>query len=78
MLDVVQWETGKSRVHAGIELLGLPAVAAHYASNAAKYLAETKAVSGTARHRAHPGHPPAQGPGRRDRAVELPALPRRR
>ena len=46
VLDVVQWETGKSRVHAGIELLGLPAVAAHYAANAAKYLAETKPVSG--------------------------------
>ena len=34
VLDVVQWETGKSRVHGGVELLGLPAVAAHYARHA--------------------------------------------
>ncbi|HEY0902644.1 MAG TPA: succinic semialdehyde dehydrogenase [Marmoricola sp.] len=47
LLDVVQWETGKSRVHAGIELLGLPAVTAHYASNAARYLAEDTVPSGT-------------------------------
>lgn len=47
LLDVVQWETGKSRVHASIELLGLPAVTAHYASNAARYLAEQPAPSGT-------------------------------
>jgi len=46
LLDVVQWETGKSRVHAGIELLGLPAVAVHYATHAPVYLAETKAASG--------------------------------
>jgi acyl-CoA reductase-like NAD-dependent aldehyde dehydrogenase len=46
LLDVVQWETGKSRVHASIELLGLPAVTAHYASNAARYLAEQAAPSG--------------------------------
>lgn len=47
LLDVVQWETGKSRIHASIELLGLPAVTAHYASNAADYLAEHAATSGT-------------------------------
>lgn len=47
LLDVVQWETGKSRVHASIELLGLPAVTAHYASNAADYLAEQSVASGT-------------------------------
>jgi acyl-CoA reductase-like NAD-dependent aldehyde dehydrogenase len=47
LVDVVQWETGKSRVHASIELLGLPAVTAHYASNAAGYLAEESATSGT-------------------------------
>ncbi len=47
LLDVVQWETGKSRVHASIELLGLPAVAAHYGTHASSYLAETKAASGT-------------------------------
>jgi succinate-semialdehyde dehydrogenase / glutarate-semialdehyde dehydrogenase len=47
LVDVVQWETGKSRVHASIELLGLPAVTAHYARNAADYLAETPATSGT-------------------------------
>ncbi|HET6166303.1 MAG TPA: succinic semialdehyde dehydrogenase [Marmoricola sp.] len=47
LLDVVQWETGKSRVHASIELLGLPSVTAHYANNAADYLAEHAATSGT-------------------------------
>jgi succinate-semialdehyde dehydrogenase/glutarate-semialdehyde dehydrogenase len=47
LVDIVQWETGKSRVHASIELLGLPAVTAHYASNAAGYLAEESATSGT-------------------------------
>jgi succinate-semialdehyde dehydrogenase / glutarate-semialdehyde dehydrogenase len=47
LVDVVQWETGKSRVHASIELLGLPAVTAHYASNAARYLAEHGVPSGT-------------------------------
>jgi len=47
LVDVVQWETGKSRVHASIELLGLPAVTAHYASNASDYLAEESATSGT-------------------------------
>ena len=47
LIDVVQWETGKSRVHATIELLGLPAVTAHYASNAASYLGEHRAASGT-------------------------------
>jgi aldehyde dehydrogenase (NAD+)/succinate-semialdehyde dehydrogenase/glutarate-semialdehyde dehydrogenase len=47
LVDVVQWETGKSRVHASIELLGLPAVTAHYASNASDYLAEQSVLSGT-------------------------------
>jgi acyl-CoA reductase-like NAD-dependent aldehyde dehydrogenase len=47
ILDVVQWETGKSRVHAAIELLGLPAVTAHYARHAAGYLAESSVPSGT-------------------------------
>lgn len=47
LIDVVQWETGKSRVHAAIELLGLPAVAAHYGAHGAGYLAEHKATSGT-------------------------------
>jgi len=47
LLDVVQWETGKSRVHASIELLGLPAVTAHYAGHGARYLAEHAVTSGT-------------------------------
>jgi succinate-semialdehyde dehydrogenase/glutarate-semialdehyde dehydrogenase len=47
LLDVVQWETGKSRLHATIELLGLPAVAVHYGAHAPAYLAETRAASGT-------------------------------
>jgi acyl-CoA reductase-like NAD-dependent aldehyde dehydrogenase len=47
LVDVVQWETGKSRVHASIELLGLPAITAHYATNAADYLAEQSVTSGT-------------------------------
>jgi succinate-semialdehyde dehydrogenase/glutarate-semialdehyde dehydrogenase len=47
LVDVVQWETGKSRVHTTIELLGLPAVAVHYGTHAPAYLAERKAASGT-------------------------------
>lgn len=38
LLDLMQWETGKSRIHAAIELLGVGAVAQHYASRGAKYL----------------------------------------
>ncbi len=78
LVDVVQWETGKSRVHASIELLGLPAVTAHYASNAGDYLAEQPGGLRHARPRPHPCRPPAEGSRRGDRAVELPALPRRR
>lgn len=39
LIDLVQWETGKSRVHAGIEALGVGAVAAHYGAESAGYLA---------------------------------------
>src|SRR5690606_31335296 len=39
LIDLVQWETGKSRVHAGIEALGVPMVAAHYGAEAPAYLA---------------------------------------
>jgi acyl-CoA reductase-like NAD-dependent aldehyde dehydrogenase len=46
LLDLVQWETGKSRVHAHVELLGLPAVAAYYARHAAGHLAEQAVTSG--------------------------------
>ena len=46
LLDLVQWETGKSRIHAGIELFGLPAITAHYASEAPRLLAPTKVASG--------------------------------
>ena len=38
LTDLVQWESGKSRIHAGIEVLGVPMVAAHYGSEAARYL----------------------------------------
>ena len=38
LTDLVQWETGKSRVHAGIEALGVPLVAAHYGAEAGGYL----------------------------------------
>ncbi|WP_310961158.1 succinic semialdehyde dehydrogenase [Nocardioides terrisoli] len=47
LLDVVQWETGKSRVHAAIELLGLPAVTAQYAGTADELLADRRVRSGT-------------------------------
>jgi acyl-CoA reductase-like NAD-dependent aldehyde dehydrogenase len=46
LLDLVQWETGKSRVHAHVELLGLPAVAAYYGRHAADLLAEHPVPSG--------------------------------
>ncbi|MFL6059778.1 MAG: succinic semialdehyde dehydrogenase [Marmoricola sp.] len=46
LTDLVQWETGKSRVHAGIEALGVPMVAAHYGAASARYLAPTTVRSG--------------------------------
>lgn len=47
LLDVVQWETGKSRVHAAIELLGLPAITGYYAATSADVLADRRTPSGT-------------------------------
>lgn len=41
LIDVVQWETGKSRIHAGIEAIGLASVAAHYGAQGPAYLRET-------------------------------------
>ncbi|MFL6106270.1 MAG: succinic semialdehyde dehydrogenase [Marmoricola sp.] len=46
LTDLVQWETGKSRIHAGIEALGVPMVAAHYGAESAGYLAEQTVRSG--------------------------------
>jgi succinate-semialdehyde dehydrogenase/glutarate-semialdehyde dehydrogenase len=46
LTDLVQWETGKSRVHAGIEALGVPLVAAHYGAESAGYLAARTVRSG--------------------------------
>ncbi len=42
LLDLVQWEAGKSRVHAGIEHLGVAAVAAHYGAEAPGYLRDQR------------------------------------
>ncbi|MCX6398144.1 MAG: succinic semialdehyde dehydrogenase [Propionibacteriales bacterium] len=46
LVDLVQWETGKSRIHAGIELIGVASVAAHYGAEAAGYLAPRAVRSG--------------------------------
>jgi succinate-semialdehyde dehydrogenase / glutarate-semialdehyde dehydrogenase len=46
LTDLVQWETGKSRIHAGIEALGVPLVAAHYGAEAATYLRDQTVRSG--------------------------------
>lgn len=46
LIDLVQWETGKSRIHAGIETLGVESVAAHYGAESAGYLAERSVRSG--------------------------------
>ena len=46
LIDLVQWETGKSRVHAGIEALGVASVAAHYGAESAGYLAPKSVRSG--------------------------------
>jgi acyl-CoA reductase-like NAD-dependent aldehyde dehydrogenase len=46
LIDLVQWETGKSRIHAGIEVIGLTSVAAHYGAEAPGYLKPTKVRSG--------------------------------
>ena len=40
LTDLVQWESGKSRIHAGIEALGVPLVAAHYGAESGRYLRE--------------------------------------
>jgi succinate-semialdehyde dehydrogenase/glutarate-semialdehyde dehydrogenase len=46
LVDLVQWETGKSRIHAGIEAIGVSTVAAHYGAESHSYLAETSVRSG--------------------------------
>ncbi|MDP3890728.1 succinic semialdehyde dehydrogenase [Nocardioides sp.] len=46
LLDLVQWETGKSRVHAAIEHLGVAAVAAYYGANGPGQLREQRTRSG--------------------------------
>jgi len=46
LTDLVQWETGKSRIHAGIELIGVASVAAHYGAESHRYLAPTSVRSG--------------------------------
>jgi succinate-semialdehyde dehydrogenase/glutarate-semialdehyde dehydrogenase len=46
LVDLVQWETGKSRIHAGIEALGVASVAAHYGAESVGYLASTSVRSG--------------------------------
>lgn len=46
LTDLVQWETGKSRVHAGIELIGVASVAAHYGAESVRYLAPASVRSG--------------------------------
>ncbi|RNL61103.1 succinate-semialdehyde dehydrogenase (NADP(+)) [Nocardioides marmoriginsengisoli] len=46
LVDLVQWETGKSRIHAGIEALGVASVAAHYGAESAGYLAPVSVRSG--------------------------------
>jgi acyl-CoA reductase-like NAD-dependent aldehyde dehydrogenase len=46
LVDLVQWETGKSRIHAGIEALGVATVAAHYGAESHRYLREHTVRSG--------------------------------
>ncbi|MGO4258521.1 succinic semialdehyde dehydrogenase [Marmoricola sp. RAF53] len=46
LVDLVQWETGKSRVHAGIEAMGVPMVAAYYGAEGPGQLRATKVRSG--------------------------------
>ncbi len=46
LTDLVQWETGKSRIHAGIELIGVASVAAHYGAESRHYLAAAAVRSG--------------------------------
>lgn len=46
LIDLVQWETGKSRIHAGIEAIGVASVAAHYGAESVKYLAPATVRSG--------------------------------
>lgn len=46
LIDLVQWETGKSRIHAGIEAMGVVSVAAHYGAEAIGYLKPQTVRSG--------------------------------
>ncbi|HEX3796925.1 MAG TPA: succinic semialdehyde dehydrogenase [Acidimicrobiales bacterium] len=42
LCDLMQWESGKARVHAAIEVQGVVSVALHYGRHGAEYLADTK------------------------------------
>jgi succinate-semialdehyde dehydrogenase / glutarate-semialdehyde dehydrogenase len=55
LCDLMQWETGKARVHAAIEIQGVVSVALHYGRVGARYLAETK-VPGVGPIRARVGY----------------------
>lgn len=54
LCDLMQWETGKARVHAAVEAQGVVSVALHYGRNGARYLREQRvpgAVPGIVRAR---------------------------
>ncbi|WP_051636863.1 succinic semialdehyde dehydrogenase [Rhodococcus sp. UNC363MFTsu5.1] len=44
LCDLMQWETGKARVHAAIEVQGVVSVARHYAARGGAYLGERRAL----------------------------------
>ncbi|MGF6885562.1 succinate-semialdehyde dehydrogenase/glutarate-semialdehyde dehydrogenase [Nocardia sp. GAS34] len=45
LCDLMQWETGKARIHAAIEVQGVVSVAQHYGATSRRYLAERKVRS---------------------------------
>ncbi|MFC4602991.1 succinic semialdehyde dehydrogenase [Rhodococcus kronopolitis] len=54
LCDLMQWETGKARIHAAVEVQGVVATALHYAAHSAGYLGERRvrgAVPGLVRAR---------------------------
>ncbi|CAM2898661.1 succinic semialdehyde dehydrogenase [Prescottella defluvii] len=42
LCDLMQWETGKARVHAAVEVQGVVSTALHYAAHSADYLRERR------------------------------------
>ena len=56
----MQWETGKARIHAAVEVQGVVSVARHYAARGGAYLGERRAL-GVVPGLSRPRGVPAEG-----------------